>query len=171
MDEGVGRQGAWLWLLPFAYAIHIADEFFVGEGLFAWVGSVVPFSAPSFLGVNFMIIALIVAAVALARRTVSGRFLAVAVFTQFALHGVIVHPAWSVWAGRPSPGLATGLVLLIPLALVGFCGASSLLPRADMLRGVVAGLLLFASQDLWRVAFNLVYPPAALGIPGAVESP
>ena len=155
------RQGKWLWALPIAYTIHIADEFLVGTGLFTWVGAIVPFSAGSFLGVNLMIIVLISVAVALARHTDSGRFLAVAVFTQFALHGLIVHPGWSLWAGRPSPGLMTGAFVLLPLAFVGFYGASLLLPRSHMICGGFVGVLLFASQDLWRVIFNVFYPPVA----------
>lgn len=160
-DDAPSRQGRWLWALPFAYAIHIADEFLIGTGLWTWVGAIVPFSAGSFLGVNFMIISMIAVAVALARQTDSGRFLAVAVFTQFALHGLIVHPGWSLWAGHASPGLATGTFVLLPLAFAGFYGASSLLPRSHMIRGAVAGVLLFASQDLWRVIFNIFYPPSA----------
>jgi len=155
------RQGPWLWVLPVAYAVHIADEFFVGTGLYTWVGAVVPFSARSFLGVNFMVVSLIAVAAAIARRSHSGRFLAVAVFTQFALHGLVVHPGWSLWAGHASPGLLTGAVLLLPLSFAGFRGASAILPRRDLLQGIGVGLLLFASQDLWRVAFNVLYPPAA----------
>lgn len=155
------RQGAWLWVLPFAYAVHIADEFFVGTGLYTWVGAVVPFSAGSFLAVNFMIISLIAVAVVLARCTDSGRLLAVVVFTQFALHGLVVHPGWSLWAGYLSPGFFTGAIILLPLAFAGFRGASAVLPRRDLVRGIAAGLLLFASQDLWRVTFNAVFPPAA----------
>ena len=41
-------------------------------------------------------------------------------------------------------------------------GASSFLSRGLMVRGIIAGLLLFASQDLWRVIFNVVYAPSAL---------
>lgn len=160
-DPIPSRQGRWLWALPFVYAIHIADEFLVGDGLFTWVGAIVPFSAGSFLGVNFMIVSLIAVAVALARHTDSGRFLAVAVFTQFALHGLIVHPGWSLWAGHASPGFATGTLLLLPFAVAGFRGACSLLPRTQITRGVIVGALLFASQDLWRVIFNVFYPPAA----------
>jgi hypothetical protein len=160
-------QGQWLWALPFAYAIHIADEFFVGTGLYTWVGAVVPFSARSFLGVNFMIISLIALGVAMARRRCAWRFLAIAVFTQFALHGLVVHPGWSLWAGRMSPGTITDTAILLPLAFVGFWGASAVLPRRDLVRGIIAGLLLFASQDLWRVAFNAVDPPAA---PPAAEA-
>ena len=155
------RQGRWLWILPLAYAIHIVDEFFAGAGLFTWVGAIVPFSAASFLGVNFLIISIIAIAVALARHTDSGRFLAVAVFTQFALHGLLVHPGWSLWAGRATPGLATGTFVLLPLAFAGFYGAWPLLSRNHLIGGVVAGVLLFASQDLWRVIFNVFYPPAA----------
>ena len=141
----------WLWLLPFAYTAHIADEFFVGSGFYTWVGAFVPFSAASFLATNFMIISLITVAVAVARRSDAGRFLAVAVFIQFGLHGLIVHPAFSLWEGTASPGLVTGVVVLVPLALVGFRWASEVLPSRQVARGVAAGVLLFASQDLWRV--------------------
>lgn len=160
-DQIPSRQGRWLWALPFVYAVHIADEFLAGTGLFTWVGAIVPFSAGSFLGVNFMIISIIAVAIALARHTDSGRFLAVAVFTQFALHGLIVHPGWSLWAGHASPGLATGTFVLLPLAFAGFRGAWALLNRRHLIRGVLAGILLFASQDLWRVIFNVFYPPSA----------
>lgn len=154
------RPGAWFWLLPVAYAVHIADEFFVGAGFYTWVGSFVPFSAASFLGVNFMIILLIAVAVGLARRSGAASFLAVAVLTQFILHGLFVHPAFSIWETRPSPGLATGVLVLMPLALLGFRWAATL-PRRDVVRGVGAGALLFASQDLWRVLFNSLLSPAA----------
>jgi len=160
-DRTEVRPGAWLWSLPFVYAIHIADEFFVGTGLYTWVGELAPFSAGSFVGVNVAIILLVGVAAFMARLTHGARFLAVAVFTQFALHGLVVHPAFSIWAGEASPGLATGILLLLPLAYLGFRWASSALPPRSIGWGVAAGALLFASQDLWRVMFNVLYPPAA----------
>jgi hypothetical protein len=44
---------AWVWTLPFAYVVHIADEFFLGDGFYSWVGEFAEFSARSFLGINF----------------------------------------------------------------------------------------------------------------------
>lgn len=152
---------AWVWALPFAYAVHIADEFFLGDGFYSWVGEFAEFSARSFLGVNFMIISLIAVACALSRRVSSAGFLGVAVFTQFALHGALIHPAFSLWRGEPSPGLATGVAILLPTAVVGFrWSVGSLSPRAIAV-GVLAGFALFASQDLWRVIFNRLIGPGS----------
>jgi hypothetical protein len=144
VHASASRQDWWLWALPFIYAIHIAEEFFVEPGLFTWVGKVVPFSASSFIGVNFMIISIIAVAVVLARHTTAGRFLAIAVFTQFALHGLVVHPVWSLWAGHASPGLLTGLFVLVPLAFAGFRGAASILREATSL--AVSPSACFSSQ-------------------------
>ncbi len=156
------RPGRWLWVLPIAYAAHIADEFFVGSGFYTWVGGFVPFSQRSFLGVNFMVVSLIAGAVWLARSTAWGPFLAVAVFTQFALHGLLVHPAFSLWEGSVSPGFVSGVAILLPLAAVGFRWAAGALPVRSLLQGVAAGFFLFASQDLWRIIFNsLLRAPAA----------
>ena len=124
------------------------------------VGDFVRFSELSFLGVNFMIVSLIAGAVWLARSTLWGRFLPVAVFTQFALHGLLVHPVFSLWKGALSPGFVSGVAILLPLASVGFWWAADALPRRLLLRGMAAGVLLFASQDLWRVIFNsLLHAP------------
>lgn len=70
----------------------------------SWAGELAELSARSFLDVNFMIISLIAVAVVLARRVSSAGFLGVAVFTQFGLHGLIVHLAFSLWRGEPWPG-------------------------------------------------------------------
>jgi hypothetical protein len=152
---------AWVWVPPFAYAAHIADEFFAGDGFYNWVGEFAEFSARSFLGVNFMIISLIAAACTLSRRDSSAGFLGVAVFTQFGLHGVLVHPAFSLWRGEPGPGLVTGLAILLPATLVGFRWSVRSLSRRAIGAGVVAGCVLFASQDLWRVLFNRLIGPGA----------
>ncbi|MEM7412200.1 MAG: HXXEE domain-containing protein [Myxococcota bacterium] len=152
---------SWAWLLPGAYTLHIADEFFVGVGFYRWVGEFVPLGAASFLGVNIMIVSLIVIAVALGTRVHSCRFLLVAVLTQFTIHGLLVHPPFSIWRGEWSPGLVSGLGLLLPLAALGGAWAIRNLPGSRLAGGVAAGVLLFASQDLWRVLFNWVFAPSA----------
>ncbi len=109
---------AWVWVPPFAYAAHIADEFFAGDGFCDGVGEFTEFSARSLLGVNL-------------RR------------------------------GEPSRGLVTRLAILLPATLVGFRWSVRSLSRRAIGAGVVAGCVLFASQDLWRVLFNRLIGPGA----------
>ena len=140
--------------LPIAYAIHIAEEFWVGGGFYRWVGTLAEFSAPSFLGVNFMIVSLLAVAAALAAIGRWTGILLVGTAVQFAVHGLVIHPVSSLWAGAFSPGLATGLLLLTPLAWWAFAAGRGRLAGAPLGLGVAAGLGLLASQDLWRVLFN-----------------
>lgn len=154
------KPGRWCWLLPALYAFHIADEFYAGVGFHTWVGSLVPFSSASFIGVNVIIVLLIAAAVGLglARGQLSLLFVAIAVL--FSVHGLVIHPVSSLWAGEASPGLASGLLVLLPVASGLFLWARRALSRGPFWGGIAVGVLLLASQDFWRVLFNAVLPAA-----------
>jgi hypothetical protein len=150
----------WCWLLPVLYSVHIAEEFYAGAGFYTWVGSLVPFNAASFLGVNVIIVSLIAGAVALGLAHGRLQLLFVAVAVQFLVHGLLIHPISSIWAGAISPGLVSGLVLLLPVASGLLLWARGPLSRWPFWGGVAVGGLLLASQDLWRVLFNAALPAA-----------
>ena len=66
-----------------------------------------------------------------------------------------------MWVGAFSPGLATGLVLLLPAAVLCVRAAARLPGALRPLPGIALGLTLLASQDLWRVLFNSLLEAAA----------
>jgi hypothetical protein len=159
-ERTVFKPGTWCWLLPVLYAGHIAEEFYAGAGFHTWVGSLVPFSPASFLGVNVIIISLIAGAVGLGLSGGRLSLLLVAVAVQFMVHGLLIHPISSLWAGAASPGLLSGLLVLVPVASGLFLWARGALSRGPFWGGVGIGILLLSSQDLWRVLFNAVLPAA-----------
>jgi hypothetical protein len=82
-------------------------------------------------------------------------WVAVALAAHVALHGFGRLPP-SIWFGSPSPGLVTGLVLCLPLALYAFARAARTLPRAELRKGLLVGVASF--QPLWHFILLPVLP-------------
>ncbi len=131
-------------LYPAVYFIHLLDERFYGIGTAAF--------ATRYLGIYFtnfawwaVNIPWFLGFTASASLTASGRcpdWVAVALATHLALHGVGRVPT-SAWFVTIAPGLLSGLVLCLPLAIATFVRAHRTLPRAQVGIGVLVGLASF----------------------------
>jgi hypothetical protein len=140
-------SGAWCWLLPLTYLIHIAEEY--GGGFPAWVSA---FSGASltphkFLVLNAVAWGLMVAGVTIAYRTRYLRWLVVAFGLTVAVNGT-AHVGASLLTQTYSPGLVSGVLLWWPLGGWILYSAWSRIERRVFWWGVGVGLLLHAGVTL-----------------------
>jgi hypothetical protein len=137
------RDPALIWLFLPAYLAHLAEE--VWGGFPAWVALLVgrPLPLRSFVMINAVALAGLAIGIGAASRRESAGWFAVAVASALGLNAVL-HLAASLLTGTYSPGLITGIVFYVPLAVLTLVRASDQLPSTTVWRGVVAGLVLHA---------------------------
>lgn len=150
---------AWLWSFPAVYLIHLLDErcYGIGTATFATEYLDIYFTDAAWLAVNVPSFLAVTAAAWLVARRTWPDWVAVALATHLALHGLGRLPA-SMWFGTVAPGLLSGLVLCTPLALATFARGYRSLPRAQLGTGVLVGIASF--QPLWHLLLLPVLPSA-----------
>lgn len=128
-------------LLPIAYLLHVAEEWF--GGFSAWTQFAVgrEVSPERFLLINGIALPLIVIGTLAAVYSADMAWFAVALAALFGLNGVL-HTLATLGLGRYSPGTVTGLLLFIPLSIVVLRSSAVRLPRATFAGAVVFGVLL-----------------------------
>ena len=148
------RDAGLLWLFPPAFALHVLEELFAGEGFPAWAARVVgsPVPLEGFLLVNLAGMVLLIAAVRSAIRDERAGWMAVAIATIAALNGT-VHVLGTLVTGRYSPGLISGVVLYLSLGTLTLLRASYQAHAGAVTRGVLAGVAIHAA--VFVVAFLL----------------
>ena len=109
----------WSWLFPATYLIHIAEEYWGGEGYSAYLLRLrgVHLSPTRFLVVQSLGVVLMVAGVILARRF-GFRQMMLVIFGAIVLVNGLTHTVTSVRHGGYGPGLVSSLVIWIPLGLI-----------------------------------------------------
>lgn len=121
-----------VWLMPAAFAVHIAEEF--AGGFPAWVGFVVgsPMPLPVFLLNNavFMLVLVGLTAWATVRPGRLPAFLLLAWASGNLFWNFVFHLMTTVLFDRYSPGLVTAVLLYFPL--------SAAVARAALREGVLA---------------------------------
>ena len=137
------RDGGLLWPFVPAYAIHVAEEWFAGFP--AWVEQVAgrPVPGNAFLLINTVAMAVLIPAVRGATRDQRSGWIAVAIAT-IVLVNTAFHLAGSVLTESYSPGLASAVVLYVPLGSLTMIRAIDQAPRAQIARGVVVGAVIHA---------------------------
>ena len=135
-------QGAWGWLFPATYALHIVEEVWGGEGFGAWLGRVagVELEATQFLVWNALALLLMAAGVVLTLRFGHMRWLLVAYAVAFLLNA-ISHLAASLYTVSYSPGLVSSLLLWLPLCALTLLRFRKTLSRRARRAGLLVGLL------------------------------
>lgn len=144
--------GLWTLLFPLTYAVHIAEEYWVGETFYRWVSRIasVDLSREEFLVLNavamlIMIVGVIVANVTPVRLPIA------ALATVTAMNGTL-HVFGTLVSRSYSPGVISGVLLWIPLGVYALRRTHATLPRVEFYAGVTLG---FAAHGLvsW-LAFN-----------------
>lgn len=113
------------WSLPSAAAIHIFEEFVFPGGFKAWWQAYRPGTAGS-VSTRFLVIInaallFLCANVALALRSPRGNGVAVWLTVAALLFSnAIFHIIGAFQTGRYSPGMISGIILYMPLALIGY---------------------------------------------------
>lgn len=133
--------GSWAWLFPFAYLIHIVEEYWVGFP--AWVARFwgVESSGANFLIWNGAAWVLMCVGVILMLRTKSYRWLLVSFGAVVLING-LAHTIASIVTWSYSPGLASGLLLFIPLGIITLRRAWKTTNRRIFRAGVIVGVLM-----------------------------
>lgn len=108
----------WSWVFPVTYVIHIAEEFFGGEGYPAYLKRLrgVEMSATKFLVGQAIGLALIVLGILIARRFSFPRQLLVILGTVVLFNG-LSHLATSACYREYGPGLISGVLIWIPFGI------------------------------------------------------
>ena len=147
------RDAALLWTLVAAYAIHVAEEWFTGFP--AWVANIVsrPMPADAFLIINAIAMLLMVIGVRAAIRDERNGWIAVTIAT-IAIVNTLAHVGGAILTRGYAPGLASAIVLYVPLGALTLIRAFDQAPR-QITRGVVTGLLLHAAVFVVAFAVTL----------------
>ena len=117
-DKPDSSVALWSWLFPLTYLIHIAEEFYGGEGYPAYLKRLrgVEMAPAKFLVGQAIGLALIVLGILIARRFSFPRQLLVILGTVVLFNG-LSHLATSVYYREYGPGLISGVVIWIPFGI------------------------------------------------------
>jgi len=130
------------WFLPAAYLIHLADEYFSGEGFHNWFSGMfnVSLSLNDFIIINaFGFSAVILITVLYTLNKVS-HFIIAVIGSLFFINGII-HIAASILTLSYSPGTISGLLVYLPLGLLMYKKIFPLIPHPQQIWVVGGGLL------------------------------
>ncbi len=128
------------WLFPLTYVLHLAEEYWGGEGFPAWISRVagVSFTNHEFLVLNsFALLLLTLGAWLIYQNT--WRWLLTALAGVVFLNGTL-HLVFSVWTWTYSPGLISGVLCWMPLGLVTMYRQWHLAARRSFVIGIVLAL-------------------------------
>ena len=147
------RDPALLWLLAVAFVLHVSEEWL--GGFPQWVAGIVsrPLPIEAFFIINGVVLLLTIAGVRAAARDESNGWVAVTIAT-IALVNTAAHIAGAILTGGYAPGLISAVVLYVPLGALTMIRAFDQAPRAQLSRGIAAGLLLHAA--LFPIVFAVI---------------
>ena len=139
----------WLALFPLTYALHIADEYWSGEGYSAHVfkNYGIELSSPRFLALQMFGLALMIVGIALAAALRFPNSL-LTILAGVVLANALVHSARCIMAAQTEPGLTTALVLWLPLGSVTILRTWSSMNPARFWFALLVGLLISGLVEL-----------------------
>lgn len=108
----------WLWLFPITYLIHIAEEYWVGEGYPAYILRLrgVHMSTTRFLMAQSVGVILVTIGVVLSRRFKFPQMMLIILGTIVLVNG-ITHTVTALSIMRYGPGLWSSIFIWMPLGL------------------------------------------------------
>jgi hypothetical protein len=108
----------WLWLFPFTYLIHVAEEYWGGEGYPAYILRLrgVHMSTTRFLVAQGVGVVLVTIGVVLAQRFKFPQMMLIILGTIVLVNG-ITHTATALSIMRYGPGLWSSIFIWMPLGL------------------------------------------------------
>jgi len=136
-------------LLLLTYGAHIAEEYWGGEGFAAWAERVagVHLTVDTWFSLNMVFLAAMTVGVVAGWLLEPARWLLIPLGTAVLVNGLL-HLGASLATRSYSPGLATGLLLWIPLGVVIIRTARSRWAPAQVRAGVGVGVLLHIGVTL-----------------------
>ena len=140
----------WFWFFPVTLPIHIAEEFWGGEGFLSWnaraTGAV--FSVPKFFTLVSVGFILVLIGVLLARHYKKMRWIISTLATIFLING-FSHLIATLTQHRYSPGLISGLLLWIPFSIWILIAEHGVTTKRTFFGGVIAGAAIHAVVTLF----------------------
>ena len=135
-----------LWLFPLSYLLHIAEEYWGGEGYPAYLLRVhgVNFSGTRFLILQSIGIVLMVVGILIARRLNFPQLLLIMLATV-SLTNALSHILSSILNSGYEPGLATSVFVWLPLGTFTLLRLRGLMNNRRYLMGVAIGLAIAAA--------------------------
>jgi len=142
-DRPLGRIDLWSWLFPLTYLIHVAEEYWVGEGYPAYILRVrgVHLSTIRFLMAQALGTVLMAAGIMLARRFNFPHLMIIIMATTVLVNG-LTHTVTSLSNGGYGPGVLTSALIWIPLGIFVLVRFKQDMSRKRYLIGVAIGLSL-----------------------------
>jgi hypothetical protein len=130
----------WPWLFPFTYLLHIAEEFWGGEGYSAHVAKAKGVSLTSlrFFFLTGVGALLMVAGIVIAQRLHFLQLLLVILATVVLVNG-LSHALTAGRTARYNPGLWTGILLWIPLGTLTLLSLKGSMSGGRFLTGLAIG--------------------------------
>jgi hypothetical protein len=145
------RDAGLLWPFAPAYAMHIAEEWFAGFP--GWAARITgrPIPETAFIVINAVAMVLLLAAVRAATRDERHGWMAVGIATIFLVN-TVAHAAGAVMTQSYAPGVISAVVLYVPLGALTMIRAFEQAPRAQLARGIIAGVLVHAIVSILALA-------------------
>ncbi|MCI0446495.1 HXXEE domain-containing protein [bacterium] len=143
MNPDGKKPARWSWFFPTTLPIHIAEEFWAGEGFLSWnaraTGAV--FSVAKFFTLVSVGFILVLIGVLLARHYKKMRWIISALATIFLING-FSHLIATLTHSRYSPGLVSGLLLWIPFSIWILIAEHRLTTKLTFFGGVITGAMI-----------------------------
>lgn len=139
----------WMWSFPITYLIHLAEEYWGGEGYCAYLYRLrgVRLSAGRFLFFQGLGIVLIVIGIFVSLHLRWPRFF-LAIVGALVLSNGITHTVTALRHGGYGPGLVSCLLLWIPLGLVTLFALFGEMPAGRLALAVSIGVAIQATVAL-----------------------
>ena len=146
-QDPIGSRSStwWALLLPCAYLLHLAEEWWGGEGFALWTASAFgrEVSTTRFLVLNGIVWPLFaILTIAATRRPRLRWFLAT--FGTVVVINAVLHLLGSLATASYSPGLVTGVALYLPVGGYALTGTSRELAAGEFGLAVIGGFLFHA---------------------------
>ena len=153
MNRLEAPAGIWIWLFPLTYLIHMAEEYWGGEGFYVWISRLTgsAFTAHDFLIVNSIGWCVMVAAMGLVAASPVFRWL-LAAFGGVILLNAFLHVTLSLVTRSYSPGVVSGLLCWAPLGAYTLRRAWRELPRHTFRAGIAVSLGLHALVSFFALS-------------------
>lgn len=131
----------WSWLFPITYLLHIAEEYWGGEGYSAYLLRLrgIQLSPTRFLVVHVTGLALMIVGIILARRLQFPNLLGVVLGSVVLVNG-LTHTTLSLAYTEYVPGLITSILLWIPLGIATLMGLRRTMREARYWLSIALGV-------------------------------
>ncbi len=132
-----------VWLFPFAYLIHLLDEFFFGGGFAMWYSNLLNanLSEYDFLIINSTAFVLVITVSILYSLGKIKNFIPAVLGTLFFMNG-LVHLMLSVATWIYSPGTISGIIIYIPLGVIVYKNIFPLLTQDQRTSSIITAIIL-----------------------------